>query len=178
MSAMKYLLPCPGCGAKTSIEPRQAGQQVFCGCGAALDIPRLGEMRQLEIDPVRGVSKPPVSTWNPIRGFLFVGGIVLAMIGLAIAGMSVANRMRLPKPPVVQFDAERIAEEVDSWTPADSFDVWKGLREQGLGPYMTPAHVMAQQIADRLQRFIAIGGAVAVLGLLVTAASVFVRHRR
>jgi hypothetical protein len=89
-----YLLPC-SCSRRIAVAAGQAGGSVRCpGCGAALAVPRLGELGRLE--RVAAGPEPGAAGrgWNAARACL-LGGVVVAVGAAATASWLRAWRSNL-----------------------------------------------------------------------------------
>ena len=95
---MKYRFPCERCGEKLVIDVSQAGRQIICRCGAALEVPSLRAIRALETAPDDSV-RPRRPSWNLGRGVTFAGGLVIAMLGLLAAGAGGFGWLTAQAPP-------------------------------------------------------------------------------
>ncbi|MFM9024971.1 MAG: hypothetical protein ACKON7_06490 [Planctomycetaceae bacterium] len=79
----RYLLPC-SCSRRIAVAAGQAGGSVRCpGCGAAVAVPRLGELGRLERDASGPEPADAGRGWNAARACL-LGGVVVA-VGAAAA---------------------------------------------------------------------------------------------
>jgi hypothetical protein len=169
---MKYLLPCDKCGEKTPIDVNQAGQQATCRCGQMLEIPSLRGIRELEVldDVGTSVSR---SAWSVGRRVVFVIGLVVCVIGLAVLCIAIINRTQIevPERPVANF--EEISAEMDAMTPAQAWDEWTQLRAEGLGHYYPPNYVRAQRAVSVLRTFMVVSASVAIAGLLMSVGACF-----
>jgi len=170
---MKYRLPCERCGEKLVIDVSQAGRQLACRCGATLEIPSLRAIRTLEA--ASDVSdKPRRTSWNRNRGIVFAGGLIIAVLGLltaASAGMSwyTAKAPLLPSA----HDIEASLADVDELDAPGAWEMWKDLRDQGLGPYYEPAHWVFK-VSVRRVFAVSIGGLVALaVGIAAILLSMF-----
>ena len=122
----RYLFPCPACSQSFPVATRHAGQSIACvHCEAAVDIPRLGDLRQLPAESTEPV-KSSRSTSGGLKGWLFSTGLVLAAVA-AVAGFALlkySNSLDRDiagyTEQVEVFSAERI-EEMD---PAELWDWW------------------------------------------------------
>lgn len=165
---MKYQLPCERCGEKSVIDVSQAGRQLVCPCGATLEIPSLREIRALE--PAADVSdKPRRTPWNRGRGILFAVGLVIAVLGALVAA-SAGTSWYTAKAPVLPTPAEIEASlpEVGELEAPQAFEMWKDLRDQGLGQHRDPPNVVFEAAVQRVFT-VFIGGLVALaLGLVAT----------
>ncbi|OHB72857.1 MAG: hypothetical protein A2V70_04385 [Planctomycetes bacterium RBG_13_63_9] len=125
--AIRYLLPC-SCGAKTSIEPRQAGETIRCACGRSLLVPTMLQMsglQQVEPDPT---SRPLPTSWG-IRQSIVLLGVAITLGALPLAAYQFAIR---PTPPEEAASPEEIHRISQSLTPLQSWNMWLGVRAQGL----------------------------------------------
>ena len=159
---MKYLLPCERCGEKRTVDLSQAGRQLVCRCGATLEVPSLRAIRSLET-VVDTAAKPLRRSWNPARGIGFAAGLVLALGGLAAAGVVGVNWARATIPPPPMVNVEPLLAEVDAFSAAAAWDDWADLRNNGLGPYIPPAKFMVEASLQRMFRI--------MVGALVAAAA-------
>ena len=173
---MKYLLPCQQCGEKLMVDVSQAGRQLTCRCGVALEVPSLRAIRELETvaDPV---AKPSRQSWNLSRGIVFAAGLVLTVAGFLTAGVAGFNwaTATIPPPPTVEV-APMLA-EVDALTPAGTWDAWVDLRTNGLGPYYPPTKVLVEASIERLFRIMVGALAVAAVGIAMAAVSMLLPLR-
>jgi len=177
---MKYLLPCEKCGEKTPIDVNQAGQQIACQCGQMLEIPSLRGIRELDVLEVlddAGTAAPRTS-WNPGRGIVFVGGLVVCLFGLAVLSLAGLNwkHIIVPDRPTTNF--ERIGVEIDAMTPAQAWDEWGRLRTDGIGRYRPPIHVLAQDAVDFWRTVMVVAACVAVAGILASVGACFLPGAR
>lgn len=173
---MKYLLPCERCGEKMAIDASQAGRQIDCQCGAKLEVPSFRAVRELE-----QFDEPQVKrrrSWNPLRGVSFALGMVLVAIGLlAAAGGGIGWAMIDTTEPPAE-DLEPILASINPIGPSNTWDIWVDMRDNGLGPYYVPPHVVARRGAQNLLWLTGIGLAVAALGAVVSIAAMRIAKRR
>ncbi|NLF72207.1 MAG: hypothetical protein GX575_24500 [Candidatus Anammoximicrobium sp.] len=168
---MKYLLPCQQCSEKTTIDMSQAGRQLTCRCGATLEVPSLRAIRTLET-VADSDAKPPRRSWNLTRGLLFAAGLVLALAGLATAGLAGVNWVTATVPPAPVVNVGPALAELDTLSAVDTWDAWVDLRTNGLGPYMPTAKFMVETALERVFG-IFVGGLVAVaVGLVIAAVAI------
>lgn len=173
---MKYLLPCTQCGQTVEIDGTQAGQRLSCACGTELEVPSLRGIRALR--PAVTVAAPRRRRWNPGRGWLFVVGLLLAVVSFIFGALNLGALAALPEliPPAAP--TATIAAEVDAAGPAELFLRWGELRDRGLGPYQMPPHVFAE-LAAAYHRRMAVGSLVVSLaGALLAAGAWLVREGR
>lgn len=167
-----YLLPC-ACGRKTAVEPSQAGQNIECACGARVEVPTLGQLRQLErAEPPRDERDREKPAWTNSHRVAVVGWLVLAF-ALAWAVALVRGR---PVPPRDQIDLAAARAFFESrladTAPAKTLDAWDFFRKAGLNQIPESAEKAYRDAAIRF-RF-SVGGCtlLTILGLgLIGAAS-------
>lgn len=94
-----YLLECK-CGRRTPVGPSQAGRELRCECGAALDVPALRAMRRLPVAEAAAAETGP--TWSGRQRLWVVGGLLLAFAA-ALGGFVRWNR---PPPPEAAIRAD------------------------------------------------------------------------
>jgi hypothetical protein len=114
----KYLLTC-GCGATLSVDVGQAGERVWCQCGAMLDVPPLRKLRHL---PVAAAPAEKSASWNARRG------IVATLVILAAIPALVALWSRLTEPKVAKFEpaihTRNVEELLKRSTPVQAWQDW------------------------------------------------------
>ena len=162
-----YLLPC-SCGRSVPIEVGQAGQSISCECGAALDVPTMRQIRELEQAPTDdSLPQEQTSTWSPRKGVILLGLVI------AVASGGVGIYLWATRPQLFTYDLEAslkaIDEEIDALSPAATWVLWKmGALKQGLVEYTMPAQDhLAAQIAMH-QRFVVVAFSVAGIGLVIS----------
>ena len=179
--ATTYLLQC-SCDKRVPVSPSQAGDRVRCDCGAELEVPTLRKMRELpQAGDSGGVSRQSGATagnsrqsggWGVSQGVLTAGLLLAAILGAAGGAF-----WKLEPDPPPEFDPQwrtkTMRESVDSWTPAQSFEVWRQVYrpittsqlEELVNPYEAPT---LEKIAIyRMYRWIFLG-----LAALVAASAV------
>ena len=172
---MQYLLPCGACGEKQAIEPRQAGRRIACGCGAVLEVPSLRGIRELaHTAPTKTRRTGPA--WSPARGLAFVGGMLVAVVGLLVAGYALLVWRSLDTSEPLPEDLAAVYALIDQKTPEETLLLWQEeIRDRGIGTYQRPAYIVAGDIA-RFFGMLAIGGAcLAVTGAAASASSILLR---
>lgn len=175
----KYLLPC-ACGAKTPIEITQAGGSATCTCGAALSIPTLGRLRNLE--PVE--EKLPAaqdSNWSAAHGMLFVLGGLIAVIGFGILAQCLYNRSQIDLSTTLETVAKDHEKTLDNMSPSALFDIWQKIRTLGIKDArkeQTPDYMLNLKKAESLTRTATIAGGSGGVGLLLVFATLIFRKRK
>jgi len=126
---VRYLLPC-SCGAKIPIEPRQAGEEIQCECGASLEIPTLMKMAELELAEPEPAASAVSGTWGTPQGLMLLGAMI-SVLALVLGAFSLRSR---PEPPITEFPTELIGHGVDTLSPLETWHRWQYLRSYGLDP--------------------------------------------
>ena len=119
----RYLLPCR-CGRKVQVEPRQAGEEIGCDCGASLEAPTMLRMAALERVHPEADSRQAPSPWGSLQGMVFLGTIIVlaALVGSLYL---VLTRPTLPSAEIMQSRTEAL-------TPVESWYRWQALRAAGV----------------------------------------------
>ncbi|MEN6405271.1 MAG: hypothetical protein ABFC77_02250 [Thermoguttaceae bacterium] len=168
MSAKKYLLPC-ACGRHVLVEPRQAGEQILCECGASLVAPTLLDMRTLEPAPE---SKEPTSArtvWG-LPQQVRLAGLVVLVIALGCEGVLYWFR---PVSPTV--DAFYIQEMASRFTPAQTWDVWRQTVDQGFDRRTDQGY---EEELARSHFLLTVVGVIFLIGAGLTIAGTWFRTER
>ena len=161
----RYLLPCISCGKSIPVSPSQAGGAVNCECGARLEAPRLGEMRNLATDES---VNPAVAGWSFRNGVLSAGLLIAGALA-AGAGWFAAIEPDPPAPPDADARIESVERQLDATPPAMLFklytDIYKPLLDHGFQEFKSPEDVATLQRIDecRLYRNVLFGAAGAVV---------------
>ncbi len=121
--SVRYQLPC-SCGRVVLVERSQAGLSISCDCGAALEVPTIRGLAQLELV----LSASDNSAWTAQHGLLLIGALIVLVAGGAAAWRFV----HLPedvysKEAVDEFMKEK-AEEIDRMTPSEIAENWQQFR--------------------------------------------------
>lgn len=174
---MKYRLPCQRCGRALLIDVSQAGQQVGCDCGEALEVPSLRAIRALEpAAEVQATSRR--RSWDRGRGLLFAAGVVLAVLGSLIAGAAATGWLASSPPlsPTPQ-DIEAAVAVVDGLTAPQAWDLWSEMRSQGLGQYMEPPQSVYQAYLRHVRLVFLVGAVLLAAGIGAAATSLVLPGR-
>ena len=126
----RYLLPC-SCGQKIPVEPRQAGQEIRCDCGASLEVPTMLGMAALEKAPSEPSHTPPSAPWGIRQGIVLLGTVIV----LLALGMVIPLHLTRPALPT----AEMIRQRTQTLSPFQSWRHWHVLRAGGPDPVAVPA---------------------------------------
>jgi hypothetical protein len=82
------------------------------------------------------------------------------------------SRLDTARPDVKSVTFER---DMDSFTPTETLQMWKDLRQLRIETRPTPLFVMARQEAARLKRFVSAAIAIGCVGLVLAASAFFVK---
>ena len=160
---MAYLLPCPQCGRKLVVTTGEAGGQVRCECGAAVDVPTVRGLRELEPAPaVEGAT-----SWTTRHSVIFLGSL-MAIAGLAF-GMILHFRAAAVLPTATFADDIRTMPAAETWT------LWSQFFRDGVGKWQ-PLKDDKQQLDlkayEELKRWELIGFGLAGVGVVVAIVGV------
>jgi len=116
----KYLLTC-ACGRQHTLETRQAGELLTCGCGTTVAVPTLRQLCQLPEARAESASATQ-TTWGFRQGAITLS-LLLAALCLALAAMS-----RYSEQPVPTLDVAKYAKDIDrlvsNLTPLEGWQRW------------------------------------------------------
>lgn len=170
---MKYRFPCERCGEKLVIDISQAGRQIVCRCGAALEVPSLRAIRALEVAPDASV-KPRRPAWNRGRGLMFAAGLVIALLGLLVAGAGGAVWLTAQAPPSpAPSDLAAALTAIDQLKAPRAWDLWAEMRTNGLGPYFEPSQAVFEAFLRRVLIEFFAGVVILAAGLAAMASAIF-----
>ena len=164
-----YLLPC-SCGRKIPIEPRQAGQEVYCACGKISLAPTWREMAALEQSEEVAAAGPPRAGWGGPERFIFLGAVLAAG---SLAGAAVVYWCRppahLPPPTPAEIENAAPAQTVAMfyWLMATGLD--DGSQDKGYQAYL-------KQVA-RYRLALGVVGVGAAAGLVLLGLGLLARRR-
>ncbi len=116
----RYLLPCR-CGQQITVEPRQAGETVVCGCGQQLQVPRLREVMALEPAPAESAPPPSAAVWG-WRQMIRLIGVILLAASLVIGGVLFLNR---PVSQSQRRSPEQLKRYAHKLTPLETWGHWE-----------------------------------------------------
>jgi hypothetical protein len=124
----EYWLSC-SCGQKTTVSTAQAGETIYCACGAALEVPTLRGLAQLErADGARddSASRRGARAWEDRHraAFLFV------MASLAFVAVAGYLWFALPPRPA-PADWQQTAKSAEELSATEAFQVYTEM-SQGL----------------------------------------------
>ena len=180
----KYLLPCP-CGRQIPVLASQAGQQLQCECGAALEVPSmrgLAELERVGPSPEAVPSAPARPTaptsqtaqkeerrstqrrapvWGTRQRLLLIGAVI-ATVGVGMGTYFYEFRPRL-------VDAELMG-------PVQSWKLWRDL-SHGIDQ-RPPWESAYLQFLAGYHRWMIVAGAITGTGVIVMASSLLAPRSR
>jgi hypothetical protein len=146
----------------------QAGETLACACGAQVLVPKLRELRQLEPVEAADEDRPASENWNPIRGSLFVIGMLLLASGL-YASYRIGHERKQLSTDRPEF--RELSFDVQDLTPLIAWEWWDYFRQQDMRFRTTPQYLENRAKDQMLGRYLMGSGAVAVLGLILAGGS-------
>jgi hypothetical protein len=162
---IQYLLPC-SCGRKQPVETRQAGEVVTCECGAPLPIPRLLELKMLEVATKQTTTSSAQTTWGVGHGLALAGTLIL--LGAIILGIRVHSTSSGYLTP------DQIREKFAIMPPSETWDYWLYYKNKGINP---PKDRFFEASYNQNQFYLAYVGIVAVSGLALMGVGFFITRR-
>jgi hypothetical protein len=171
----KYLLPCE-CGQSVTIGISEAGKEVSCTCGRKMVVPSLRMIRQLK--PASDAPMPKGPAWNPVKGFIFAAGALLAIGGMIVAGHSYFIYSRVVE---YQPSSEMLTESlkmIETMDPVELWEAWHFVKDHGLEEAGTSDFAQAKSIAESKLQQSYIGATAAAIGLLLALISFFLPASR
>ena len=171
----QYLLPCT-CGRSITVSPRQAGQEVTCECGAAVDVPTMRQLRQLELAEATKSADQP--RWSTTQGILFAGGTLLAMVaaGLAMYCLVIVQFFLDTTTPQVNYAL--LKQSIDQLTPEESLLLWERLRAPP--PEIRPPfpHLIHRELAKNLKKKMVLSLAATVVGIGIAVSAFLIQSKK
>ena len=116
------------------------------------------------------------STWSPARGIAFVIGMLVAVVGLVVAGYALLVWLNLDisEPPPENLTA--IYANIDQKTPEETLLLWQDeILKRGIGPYQVPAYIVARDMARFFGMAAILGIGLMVIGTAASASSILLR---
>ena len=171
-----FKLPCPSCDRSIPVTPPQAGEALVCECGATVQAPTLREIRQLEpSDEMPTASTQEGTSWNPLKGAIFVVGVVLIVSGLIGHFRINPQRQALATeaPPFEELDVA-----IESISPVEAWTAWDYFRRQDLEYRNTPEFLANRQKHSELSFYVYLLWALAICGLGMVIISLLIPSRR
>jgi hypothetical protein len=184
----QYLMSCD-CGAKTPVSRSQAGMSLPCaGCGKSLDVPTIRNMSSLavSVDSV-GKDKNKIGGRPSIILGLFAAlalsiGISTLSYGLYLAWDQYQWTSSLTSQKIdLSRTEEDFIEDVRTVrlqaSPADTWDFWNILLEEGLSEPDPPDFFKAKRFIESRKPWISGSLTIASVSLAIFAALAFLMQR-
>ncbi|MCG8649939.1 MAG: hypothetical protein MI861_08900 [Pirellulales bacterium] len=174
-----HLLPCPTCQASITVSPSQAGDQLNCpSCQSAVDIPKLGQLRQLpRAEADRGAQtadrQPRVANSSGRQATFAVFGVI-ATISLFIAGFCAIRWYLVDVPMTTERHIAKFKEEYKKLKPAELIREYEQMERFSLDITVPFEYKKEENKRNRWRRNALVSGAVCgiaslcALALLIT----------
>jgi len=175
-----HQLICPACGGDIVIEPRQAGQEVSCPeCKEATVAPTMRDIRMLPTVTVEDTSrKKKGNQWSRGRSFVFVGGILLALIAGGICGAISYRYSKIQMQAPEFYDISAVEAEYEKASLPVLMEEWEAFETHGLPPYQTPYWVLVLEAKERLKVWIWVTGIISGIGVLLVIGALVVPGKK
>jgi hypothetical protein len=156
----KYLLPCSSCDRRIEVAATQAGREVRCQCGAAMEVPTLQGLARLErAEPGQAPPRTP-SRWG-VRQRLVLVGLVTLLVAVGLGAAFHWNRPR--------------TRSVDEITLSQTWHLWQNLRQ---GPDLHfPYEEDRYKAFESYRRWMGVAVVLAAIGIATMAGSLLVPRR-
>lgn len=138
----QYLFTCPSCGAANRLSPKQAGQELNCtDCDAPFQAPKLGDIRKLPTDGDVD-AKVREKSYSPLRGWLFAGGLTLAVLAGGAGGYMHSKAAELSSAVNVNIpeEVQRFNDLLDKQPPAEIYRLSRVSEDDIALEYQEPAY--------------------------------------
>jgi hypothetical protein len=162
---MAYLLPCPQCGRKLVVTTGEAGGQMQCACGTAVDVPTVRGLRELE--PATAPGAEAATSWTSRHSVIFLGSL-MAIAGL-VFGLILHFRAAALLPSAT------FADDIRTMAPAETWTIWTQFIRQGVGswqPKKDEKQLSDLKVYDEMKRWEIIGFGLAGLGIVLAVIGV------
>ncbi len=167
-----YTFTCT-CGQGFPISPARAGQSVDCPhCGLSIDLPKLGEIKQLPPAEASESKRTIAKKWSKEQGIVFSLLGTLLVVLASIAGWSTYNWLRIPAQPTVQEFIENGQEELAQQNASELMKFWINFARPGIGPRYPPVYLQIHQYRTRWKRWaigFGIAASVVAVGMIVVS---------
>lgn len=127
--AVRYSFECPKCSTAVELTVTQAGQEMTCqSCAEEFSAPRLGDIKKLPVVGGEVAAKPKAKLSSPVKGWLFAGGLLLAVVaGAAAYGIQSYAASMYSTAQKIGGDIDKIVEDemkvVDAMPDADIYAI-------------------------------------------------------
>ena len=166
-----HLLPCPSCQAAIPVSPSQAGDQTSCpSCQSRVDIPKLGELRQLPLSEEQSTPEGSQGTDGAessmarSAGFLVLG--LIATASLLVAGFCGIRWVLIDVPNTTDEHIALMREEYRKLTAAELVREYEQMDRYGIELVMPYKYKEVQIKKDSWGRNASMAAAVGGLAIL------------
>ncbi|MCA9264307.1 MAG: hypothetical protein KDA60_10685 [Planctomycetales bacterium] len=172
--SQSYLLNCT-CGKQTVVRPTQAGGKVACLCGQSLSVPKLRELRQLP-SAVETEGPSDLRSWSMGRGIVFSSGVLVSLLAVGAIGYLgwLRKDMDVSRPKLEEVFT---MDSIESWTPAQTYQVWAGIRDAPLVRFYEPRYLVDRARLKKNTQWLSLAGGLFVIGVGMCAGAL-ARSRR
>jgi len=166
----RHFLTCT-CGVKRLIESSQAGERLACSaCGADLDVPTLRRLRDLPVAEEVAPGSRLEFTWTPLRGGVFLTGILITVISVASMLMLTVTGLNESAVANVQPNEELGFKDLADLTPQEAWLEWQTLRR------LPPRRIAMRQRSEfPWEYYRQIAGGFALAGVAISVLAWIVR---
>jgi len=179
------LISCPLCSAAVDVPASRAGSEIDCpSCKQTIPIPKLGELRKLQIEDTASANRPTVQSDTLARssgaGQRVAFGMLMAVAALATVGASycMVRYFAIHVPATTEDHLAEVDELYPQMSAAQLVDEWKEMEdfsEQLARPYMY--QVIAEEKSNWLVNAL-IGFAVAAITATIAMISLAVGREK
>lgn len=124
------LLPCPSCSATVEVPVSRAGSEIDCPtCHKIISVPKLGELRKLESNPVSPAARQAVAssaTGNRAAFALLMGIAVIAIVG---GSYCLVRFAAIEVPATTEEHIAEIEEVYSQLPPAQLVREWQEMED-------------------------------------------------
>lgn len=178
----RYLFPCPFCEQSIPLTLTQAGRELRCQhCQKMVQTPSMGGIRKLPLEEGASgaVKQSRRSGFSPLQGWLFAGGLTLAVL----AGIASYTLYQYASSLRVKIDIEEvIAKEqmmVDQMAPAEVYVVAAAAKEADFAlEYREPEYRASDKQGEILSTVSYGLAGLSGLGLLMVLGSLLFGNKR
>ena len=179
--AVRYSFQCPRCSASVELTITQAGQEIECAqCAGVFTAPRLGDIKKLPVAGGEKVVKAGGGANSPVKGWLFSGGLLLAVVAgvAAYAIQSYATSMYDFAQEIGGDIEQTVANELEKVDEMPAVDIYTIAAEAGKDSFQLEYREVPYRslnIQSGILQNVAYGcWAVSGIGLLLLIVSFFI----
>ncbi|MFK8114451.1 MAG: hypothetical protein AB8B91_19770 [Rubripirellula sp.] len=135
-----HQLPCPSCQAPIPVSPSQAGDRTTCPkCSAEVDIPKLGELRQLPVEDSQTANpESRQAAGGGGKGFIFLALGMIGVVSLLMAGYCGIRWVLIDVPATSEIHIADYKERYENLTAAELVREYEDMEKFGVelaGPF-------------------------------------------